>query len=87
MYTVPSAYIACTRPGEEHSPVFMICRSCDAVAEAGAKPDQDTIYSLSYFACPQFFDGESTRSNVIDMRCLQLLCSVCTTDRAGTTAI
>lgn len=38
-----NAYVACARPGEEHSPVFMICRSCDAVAEAGGKPDQDSI--------------------------------------------
>ncbi len=29
-----NAYIACTLPGEPHSPAFMICRVCDAVVEA-----------------------------------------------------
>ena len=28
-----NAFIACAHPGEEHSPAFLICRSCDAVAE------------------------------------------------------
>ena len=29
-----NAYVACAHPGEAHAPAFMICRSCDAVAEA-----------------------------------------------------
>ena len=29
-----NAFIACAHPGENHSPAFMICRKCDAVAEA-----------------------------------------------------
>lgn len=29
-----NAFIACALPGEDHSPAFMICRACDAVAEA-----------------------------------------------------
>ncbi len=29
-----NAFVACTHPGESHSPAFMICRLCDAVAEA-----------------------------------------------------
>ena len=29
-----NAFIACSRPGTAHSPAFMICRNCDAVAEA-----------------------------------------------------
>jgi len=29
-----NAYIACATPGAEHSPAFMICRSCDLVSEA-----------------------------------------------------
>lgn len=33
-----NAYIACSHPGYAHMPAFMICRSCDAVAEAGAAP-------------------------------------------------
>ncbi|XDA99479.1 transcriptional repressor [Sulfitobacter sp. LCG007] len=28
-----NAYIACTHPGAEHAPVFLICRECNAVAE------------------------------------------------------
>jgi Fur family zinc uptake transcriptional regulator len=31
-----NAYVACARPGEGHAPAFMICRSCDGVAEAEA---------------------------------------------------
>ena len=33
-----SAFVACVQPGESHSPAFMICRICDAVAEAQATP-------------------------------------------------
>jgi Fur family transcriptional regulator, zinc uptake regulator len=29
-----NAYIACSLPGQDHSPVFMICRSCQTVVEA-----------------------------------------------------
>lgn len=28
-----NAYIACTNPGKDHAPAFLICRTCDAVAE------------------------------------------------------
>ena len=28
-----NAFIACTHPGQDHAPAFMICRKCDAVAE------------------------------------------------------
>jgi len=28
-----NAFIACSHPGENHTPVFMICRLCNAVAE------------------------------------------------------
>ena len=31
-----NAFAACMRPGEDHAPVFLICRACGAVAEAGA---------------------------------------------------
>lgn len=31
-----NAFAACMSPGEAHSPVFFICRSCDAVAESRA---------------------------------------------------
>ncbi|MEM0989442.1 MAG: Fur family transcriptional regulator [Pseudomonadota bacterium] len=29
-----NAFVACGRPGENHRPAFLICRSCNAVAEA-----------------------------------------------------
>jgi len=29
-----NAFVACTHPGETHSPAFLICRYCDTVAEA-----------------------------------------------------
>lgn len=35
-----NAWLACTHPGDSHSPVFLICRVCGAVAEA-AMPVQD----------------------------------------------
>lgn len=33
-----NAFAACMHPGEDHSPAFLICRLCDAVAEAPAAP-------------------------------------------------
>lgn len=33
-----NAFMACRHPGEDHSPAFLICRLCDAVAEAPAAP-------------------------------------------------
>lgn len=30
-----NAFAACMHPGVAHAPVFLICRSCDAVAETG----------------------------------------------------
>jgi Fur family zinc uptake transcriptional regulator len=29
-----NAFVACSLPGEEHAPAFMICRNCDVVSEA-----------------------------------------------------
>ncbi|ATG37740.1 MULTISPECIES: Fur family transcriptional regulator [Phaeobacter] len=29
-----NAFVACSHPGDDHAPVFMICRTCNAVAEA-----------------------------------------------------
>lgn len=31
-----NAFVACSAPGQRHAPVLLICRSCDAVAEAQA---------------------------------------------------
>lgn len=33
-----NAFAACMHPGEVHAPVFLICRACDAVAEAPGAP-------------------------------------------------
>ncbi|MEL7257485.1 MAG: transcriptional repressor [Pseudomonadota bacterium] len=33
-----NAFVACAHPGENHSPAFMICRLCEAVAEAQSAP-------------------------------------------------
>lgn len=33
-----NAFAACMHPGEDHAPVFLICRACDGVAEAPATP-------------------------------------------------
>lgn len=31
-----NAFTACTHPGSDHAPVFLICRACSSVAEADA---------------------------------------------------
>lgn len=33
-----NAFTACMHPGEAHAPAFLICRQCNAVAEAPAAP-------------------------------------------------
>ncbi|GGH38248.1 ABC transporter ATP-binding protein [Cribrihabitans marinus] len=33
-----NAFVACAHPGRMHSPAFMICRLCEAVAEAPSAP-------------------------------------------------
>lgn len=33
-----NAYIACSHPGTNHAPAFMICRSCSRVVEAEVQP-------------------------------------------------
>lgn len=38
-----SAFIACTHPGQDHTPAFLICRNCDAVAEAHAEPSRGML--------------------------------------------
>lgn len=35
-----NAFIACTHPGGGHTPAFLICRNCDAVAEAHTEPSR-----------------------------------------------
>lgn len=31
-----NAFVACAHPGSDHTPAFLVCRVCDAVAEASA---------------------------------------------------
>lgn len=38
-----NAYVACAHPGVNHSPAFMICRLCDAVAEARSTPSKGAL--------------------------------------------
>lgn len=38
-----NAFIACSHPGAQHSPAFLICRLCDAVAEAHSAPARGTL--------------------------------------------
>ncbi|MEP1496019.1 MAG: transcriptional repressor, partial [Pseudophaeobacter sp.] len=38
-----NAFIACTHPGEDHAPVFMICRLCKSVAEAQTIPTKGQL--------------------------------------------
>lgn len=33
-----NAFAACMHPGQPHAPVFLICRACNAVAEAAGEP-------------------------------------------------
>ena len=38
-----NAFVACAHPGEDHDPAFLICRKCDAVAEAQSKAAQGQL--------------------------------------------
>jgi len=38
-----NAFVACTDPEEHHSPAFMICRRCDAVAETRSTPTKGAL--------------------------------------------
>lgn len=38
-----NAFIACAHPDEAHAPAFMICRLCDAVAEAQSSPARGAL--------------------------------------------
>ena len=35
-----NAYVACAHPLEAHAPAFLVCRMCDAVAEASWSPSE-----------------------------------------------
>ena len=38
-----NAFIACAHPGANHSPAFLICRLCEAVAEAQSAPARGSL--------------------------------------------
>jgi Fur family zinc uptake transcriptional regulator len=38
-----NAFIACAHPGHAHTPAFMICRLCDAVAETHSSPARGVL--------------------------------------------
>ena len=38
-----NAFIACAHPGTNHSPAFLICRLCEAVAEARSAPARGSL--------------------------------------------
>ena len=38
-----NAFTACTHPGENHAPVFLICRVCKSVAEGVAEPARGNL--------------------------------------------
>ncbi len=42
-----NAFTACMHPGEDHAPAFLICRLCDAVAEAPAAPVRAALESAA----------------------------------------
>jgi len=45
-----NAYAACMHPKTDHAPVFMICRSCDAVAEAVAQDVRTAVQQVAMVA-------------------------------------
>ena len=42
-----NAFVACVHPGETHSPAFMICRLCDAVAETHSAPAKGALGTVA----------------------------------------
>ena len=38
-----NAYTACVHPGAQHTPAFLICRSCETVAEADTAPAEGRL--------------------------------------------
>lgn len=42
-----NAFVACAHSNDCHSPAFMICRKCDAVAEADSMPANGTLGSAA----------------------------------------
>ena len=42
-----NAFAACLHPGHDHAPAFLICRSCDMLAELPAAPVRDALTALA----------------------------------------
>lgn len=57
-----NAFVACSHPGDDHAPVFMICRTCNAVAEA---PSQTSNGRLGAAAREAGFLIERDRKSVV----------------------
>lgn len=65
-----NAYAACMHPETDHAPIFMICRTCDAVAEAVA---QDVEHAIAAAAAVADFAVERMNVEVLG------LCPACQT--------
>ncbi len=65
-----NAYAACMHPETDHAPVFMICRCCDAVAEAVA---QDVRAAVQQAALAADFVVERVNVEVLGLcpRCVE----------------
>lgn len=45
-----NAFIACTHPGSDHTPAFIICRKCDTVAETETKTSGFDLSKIEKFS-------------------------------------
>jgi len=63
-----NAFIACSYPGTAHSPAFMICRNCDAVAETSSHAVEGTLLETASAA------GFTIERTVVET---EGLCSTC----------
>ena len=45
-----NAFVACSHPGKNHSPAFMICRKCDKVAETGDAISKSSLLEIENLA-------------------------------------
>ncbi len=59
-----NAYTACMHPGEVHAPAFLICRVCEAVAEA---PVADVRRALERTAAAMGFAVERVNLEVVGL--------------------
>ena len=42
-----NAFIACAHPGDRHTPAFLICTTCNAVAEAETDPSHSLLSQIA----------------------------------------